>query len=129
MKCSRVLCCTSKVHSSVVDAGEAGDKRSCIGWSTECLSQVATEDSDVQCSILYCGANCAVQRSTVQHSAVQCSALPPGQGVYTSSRGGQQASKIRSLTNKVVRSPLQPLPVSLAAGLNRGLYTCDRGAS
>ena len=99
----------------------AGDKRSCIGWSTECLSQVATEDSDVQCSILYCGA--------AQYSTAQCSALLPGQGVYTSSREGHQASKIRSLTNKVVRSPLQPLPVSLAAGLNRGLYTWDRGAS
>ena len=90
------------------------------------------EYSDVQFSILYCGAYCAVQRSAVQNSqcsAAQHSALPPGQGLYTSSREGQQASRVRSLTKKVVMSPPEPLSVSLAAGLNRGLYTCDRGES
>ena len=48
-------------------------------------------------------------------SAVQCL-------LGTSSRGGKGASRMRSLYNKVVISPLKLLLESLAAGLNLGFH-------
>ena len=64
------------------------------------------------------------------HSWRQGSSIQsPGEGLYSRSRVGQQASRIRSLTNRVAMSSLHSLPESLAAGLNIGLQACniDRG--